>query len=79
MQRADAAGRKRLQDIIEHGGLEEIDFVMQMIHKSDAIEYTQQLAQTEAELAKLALQKIPASPYREALAGLADFSVARTN
>ena len=79
MQRTNAADRQRLQKIIEQGGLDEIDFVMQMIRATDAIEYTQQLALNEAEQAKLALQRIPPSPYRDALAGLADFSVARTN
>jgi octaprenyl-diphosphate synthase len=79
MKQADPAQRKRLQGIIESGGLDEIDFVMQMIRNSDAIEYTERLARTEADLAKLALQKIPTSAYREALAELADFSVARTN
>ena len=79
MKRSDESQRKRLQQIIEKGGLVEIDFVMEMIHASDAIEYTVQLAKTEAELAKTALEKIPTSPYREALSGLADFSIARTN
>jgi octaprenyl-diphosphate synthase len=79
MKLADADQRKRLQSIVENGGLDEIDFVMEMIGATDAIAYTEQLARSEAELAKAALQKIPDSPLREALAGLADFSVARTN
>jgi len=79
MKLADAEQRKRLQAIVENGGLDEIDFVMEMIHSTDGIPYTERLARSEAELAKSALQKIPDSPYRAALAGLADFSVARTN
>jgi octaprenyl-diphosphate synthase len=79
IKHADADQRKRLQGIVEHGGLDEIDFVMEMIRASDAIAYTERLARSEAELAKSALQKIPDSPFREALAGLANFSVARTN
>ena len=79
MKLADAEQRESLQSIVENGGLEEIDFVMEMIRATDAIAYTEQLARSEAELAKAALQKIPDSPLREALAGLADFSVARTN
>jgi octaprenyl-diphosphate synthase len=79
MKQADPAQRSRLQTIVEQGGLDEIDFVMQMIHASNAIAYTQQLAQSEAEQAKNALLPIPDSAYREALVKLADFSVARTN
>jgi octaprenyl-diphosphate synthase len=76
---ADAVQRKRLQKVVEKGGLDEIDFVMQMIRTSDAIAYTEQMARTEVERAKAALEFIPASPYRDALVGLADFSVTRTN
>jgi len=79
MKEADDATRQRLTGIIEKGGLEEIDFVMQAIGASNAIAYTQQLARAEAELAKQTLSALPDSPYRKALADLADFSVARTN
>ncbi|MEJ2612359.1 MAG: polyprenyl synthetase family protein [Candidatus Thiodiazotropha sp.] len=79
MKQVDKNQRQRLAKIIENGGLEEIDFVMQMIQTSDAISYTQQLAQQEAQQAKQALESLPNTPYREALASLADFSVARTH
>ncbi|MBT3058565.1 MAG: octaprenyl diphosphate synthase [gamma proteobacterium symbiont of Ctena orbiculata] len=79
MKSADPALRQRLAGIIENGGLEEIDLVMGAIADSDAIAYTQKLAQGEAEEAKRALERLPDTPYRQALADLADFSVARTN
>ena len=79
MKQSDDATRQRLSEIIEAGGLDQIDFVMQSIAASDAIAYTQQLARSEAELAKQALTSLPDTPFREALADLADFSVARTN
>lgn len=79
MQKADTATRQRLADIIEHGGLDQIDFVMQAIGTSDAIAYTYRLAREHAEQAKQALAQLPDSPYRQTLAELADFSVARTN
>jgi octaprenyl-diphosphate synthase len=79
MKEADEPTRERLEEIIEKGGLDQIDFVMQTIAASDAIAYTRQLALAEAELAKQALTPLPDTPYRQALADLADFSVARTN
>jgi octaprenyl-diphosphate synthase len=79
MKNSDEAQRQRLAKIIETGGLEAIDFVMQAIAESDAITYTQQLAQQHAEQAKQALGILPETLYREALASLADFSVARSN
>jgi octaprenyl-diphosphate synthase len=79
MRQADEPTRQRLTEIIEKGGIEQIDFVMRTIAASDAIAYTQRLAHAEAEMAKQALTPLPETPYRQALADLADFSVARTN
>jgi octaprenyl-diphosphate synthase len=79
MKQADRPTRQRLTQIIEKGGLDQIEFVMQAIGASDAIAYTQQLARDEAALAKQALAALPDSPYRQALADLADFSVARAS
>ncbi len=71
--------REKLQEIIEKGGLDEIDFVMEAIRTTDAIAYTEDMARQEAQKAKAALEAIPPSPYRDALAALADFSVSRTS
>ncbi|MBL3588202.1 MAG: octaprenyl diphosphate synthase [gamma proteobacterium endosymbiont of Lamellibrachia anaximandri] len=71
--------RKKLQEIIEKGGLDEIDFVMEVIKTTDAIAYTENMARQEAQKAKAALEAIPPSLYRDALAALADFSVSRTS
>ncbi len=71
--------REKLQEIIEKGGLDEIDFVMEAIRTTDAITYTEDMARQEAQKAKTALEAIPPSPYRDALAALADFSVSRTS
>lgn len=79
MKQASEPDRQRLANVIENGGLDQIDFVMQSIHESGAIDYTQRLAKQEAALAKQALDILPDTSYRHALADLADFSVARTN
>ncbi|MEW8625488.1 MAG: polyprenyl synthetase family protein [Candidatus Thiodiazotropha sp.] len=79
MKKSDQQQRQRLATIIENGGLDEIEFVLQAIQNSDAISYTQQLAQHHAELAKQALKLLPDSDYCQALAELADYSVARTH
>jgi octaprenyl-diphosphate synthase len=79
LKQAAPEQRTRLSHVIENGGLEEIDFVMQMIQESGAIDYTINLARQEAEQAKQALQNLPDGPYKEALLQVADFSVARTH
>ncbi|HFC54332.1 MAG TPA: octaprenyl diphosphate synthase [Gammaproteobacteria bacterium] len=63
---------------IEQGGLDEIDRIREVIETTDAIAYTAQAAREEAEKAKAALERVPDSPYREALLTLAEFSVNRT-
>jgi octaprenyl-diphosphate synthase len=69
---------KAIRTAIEKGGLEGIDTVMEAIESTRAIAYTAQSAQDEADLAIEALAELPAGPYKEALYGLADFSVNRS-
>ena len=71
--------RAELRQVIEKGGREHIDIVMAAIESTDAIEYTARLAAEEADQAKQALEKIPESPFRDALSALADFAVRRRN
>ncbi|MGQ0659131.1 MAG: polyprenyl synthetase family protein [Chromatiales bacterium] len=62
---------------IEQGGLEHIDSVRAAIESTGAIAYTAALAREQAAAAVSALEPIPASDYRDALCGLAEFSVSR--
>ena len=75
---SDEATADMLREVIENGGADRVDEVRKAIEATDAIEYTAQLAKSEAELAKRALDSLPATAYRSALAALADFSVDRT-
>ncbi len=70
--------RALLRRAIEEGGAEMADEVMAAIESTDAIAYTARLAREEAELAKKALEPLPASAFNSALAALADFSVGRS-
>jgi octaprenyl-diphosphate synthase len=67
-----------LRSAIEDGGLEDLERVTRLIESSGGIEYTARKAQAEKDLAVAALAAVPASPYRDALAALAEFAVART-
>ena len=79
IRRGSPEQREKLRAAIENGGLEHIDIVMEAIESTDAIDYTAALARREAEKAKAALAGFPDSPQRDALRGLADFSVNRTS
>ncbi len=67
-----------IRHAIEKGGLEQIEMVCAAIESTQAIAYTSQSAREEAELALAALAPLPESPYKDALYGLAEFSVNRS-
>lgn len=67
-----------IREAIEHGGLEHIDAVLEAIESTHAITYTVQSAQKEADRAIKSLTVLPPSPYKDALYGLAKFSVDRS-
>ncbi len=77
LKNASGEQAKKLSQIIVNGDRDSLDFVMSMIQQTNALEYTQNAAQQEAEKAKHALQWLPESEYKTALSSLADFSVSR--
>ncbi len=78
MKTADPAQRQAIRIAIENGGRENIDNILRTIESTNAMQYTAELAQQEAEKAKQALNALPPSPYKDALQYLADYSVSRT-
>lgn len=78
LERADAGEASALRAAIKHGGLESLDHVIREIHESGALERTRERALAHATAAHAALAALPPSPYRDALATLADYSVQRT-
>jgi octaprenyl-diphosphate synthase len=67
-----------LREAISKGGKEFITDVLATIASTDAIGYSRRIAQKEADMAIAALTNLPASPYTDALYGLAKFSIDRT-
>jgi octaprenyl-diphosphate synthase len=63
---------------IENGGRDDTDAVMAAIESTGAIAYTARSAKEEADKAIQALAHTPATPYRDALHALAEFSVNRS-
>ena len=64
---------------ISEGGRELISEVTSAIASTGAIAYTSRLAMDEALKARAALDALPASAYRDALTGLADYAVSRVS
>jgi octaprenyl-diphosphate synthase len=77
MREGSRRQRELIQNAIIEGGLEHIDAVLEAVQATGALEYAASRAATAADRALSALEPLPASEYRDALARLARFSVER--
>lgn len=68
-----------LREAIRNGGSARLESVVPAIESAGGIAYTAALARREATQAKVALEPLPASEFREALISVADFSVQRAS
>ena len=77
MEVAGPADRQRLRAVIEQGGTEELEPILAIIQETDALTYSREKAEAAMQAAIDALQPLPASPWRDALAELARYAVSR--
>lgn len=66
-----------VRQAILKGGLDDLSQIIEIVHQSGALEYCQQRATQETELAIQALDALPDSPYRTALIKLAELALHR--
>ncbi len=74
---SDAESASMIRNAIERGGTEEQEPIRAVVERTGGLDYTARLAEDEAKRANAALAEVPASPYRDALAALAEFAVCR--
>lgn len=79
LQNGSDAEKQVIREAIEKDGAERLEEVTAIIKNSGAIAYTQQLAQSEADKAKVALAPLENSELKTALESLADLAVNRTH
>ncbi len=79
MQVGSEADRRLVQQAIEHGNTDRFDDILRAIERYDALDYTRQRAEAESEKARQALERLPASRYRDALLYLSAYSVSRSS
>lgn len=70
---------ERVRQAILTGGLDQLDAIINDVQNCGAIEYTQQKAQEQADLAINSIAPLPESDYKTALIALANASVKRRN
>lgn len=79
MNISDTKQSKIIEKAIREGKREAFNEVFQAIEATDAIHYTEERAQQEANQAIQALNPLPASIYKDTLVSLAETSVKRTH
>lgn len=62
---------------IENGGLEQIEEIHIAIESTGALQYTSRLARNEVQQAVTSIDSLPESDFKQALIGLAEFSIDR--
>ena len=77
MQQGSADDKKLIRKAIVDGGLDQLDRISAIIEATGALDYTAQRAQESADTAIAALVNVPESNYKQALIGIAEFSVRR--
>ena len=78
IRESDESNARIVHEAIRTGGLDAIDEVIAAVESAGSLAYTARLAANEADLAGEALGALPNSPYRDALAGLAEFAIGRS-
>ena len=78
MKHGTAEQASIIRTAIEEGQRDRIDEIITIIEQTGAIDYTAQAAQNEVQRAISTLSILDDSPYKEALIGLANFSVSRS-
>ncbi len=77
MRRGSPVQALRVREAIEHGGLEELDPVLDAVRQTGALDYTRRQAEAEVRIACDAVRHLPRSNHLESLLELASFAVER--
>lgn len=77
MREGNDEQRLLIRQAIRKGGLDDLQPIMDIVKETGAIEYTQQKAQQEADLAIEALASLPETSFKETLIHLANIAVKR--
>ncbi len=68
---------KMIRDAIINGGKQHMQEIMQLIESTNAITYTEDVANQQAIMARQQIENLPSNVYRDALLDLADFAITR--
>lgn len=76
-ERCNDKERELLDTAIRNGGVNDLDSILKIIRKTDSLDSAMELARKQALEARVAIRKLPATPWRTALEQLVDYSINR--
>ncbi|KTD02009.1 octaprenyl diphosphate synthase IspB [Legionella geestiana] len=79
LREGSEAQRACIRKSLEEGSLEYLPQILEALRDTRAIEYTREIAASEVDKSLSALQSLPDSVYKEALADLARFALERSH
>ncbi|MCB8888358.1 octaprenyl diphosphate synthase [Vreelandella malpeensis] len=77
MERGTPEEAKLIRQAIRQGGLDQLDEVLTIVHRTGALDYTRARAEKMVEKALAELETLPPSPYRDSMADLVRMAIAR--
>lgn len=77
MREGNSQQQRQIKESLQKGSLQYLPEILEALKETQALDYTKKVARREVDLALTALQILPASIYRNALADLANFAVER--
>ncbi len=78
LKNSNGSTAEMVRNAIINGGKQHLQEIMQVIEATDAVAYTEASANQQAQNAKQQIEKLPSNRYRDALAELTNFAIARS-
>jgi len=77
LKNSSGESAEMIRNAIINGGKEHMQEIMQLIELSNAIAYTEKIANQQAQIAKQQIEILPSNKFRDALFELVDFAITR--
>lgn len=77
LKNSSGQSAQMIRDAITHGGKEHMQEILQIINATDAIAYTEEVANQQAQIARREIEILEDNPYRDALLELTEFAINR--
>jgi len=77
LKNSSGATAEMIRDAIINGGKQYMQEIMQVIEATNAIAYTEEIANQQAQIARQQIEMLPSNKYRDALIELTNFAITR--